>query len=455
MRHLIAALVVLPASLSFTPSYASLHAQRQRRRAEEIESTRSESSADITIYYTSGCQFCTRAKFILDEMGVEWRGINVEDAKARADLVKRVGGETTVPQIFWRDELVGGCVDLESAIADGTLAAKGLRISSSRAKLAKEEHLSRQDSPECVDIMKFYSTVREKEALNIILNESKIIGNSLDFSTIARELQDRSLKLFEECVARDGSGVDYSRLRCSPRMLGFLETANKLTNLDLASLESLSLAVWINLYNAMVLHASVVLGHPKDPKERDFFFGEGAKYRIGPFDLTLDDIEHGILGGSRPDDPRSFSSGDPRRILIVEKPDPRIHFALNCGAKSCPALKLFSEKSLEDELKAVAEAFVSNEVTVNEENGEVILSRLFLWYGRDFTESKKGKLTNAEHEVKLLRVLASLLPFTSSLRAAILAARGRRVHGMGTTTLIYKDYDWQRNDWNGDLGANK
>lgn len=41
----------------------------------------------------------------------------------------------------------------------------------------------------------------------------------------------------------------------------------------------------------------------------------------------------------------------------VEEVDKRIHFALNCGAKSCPPIKLFTPDTLEEGLQSAAAAF--------------------------------------------------------------------------------------------------
>ena len=43
---------------------------------------------------------------------------------------------------------------------------------------------------------------------------------------------------------------------------------------------------------------------------------------------------------------RPFGEGDPRLSLALEKAEPRIHFALNCGAKSCPPIKTYSADSV-------------------------------------------------------------------------------------------------------------
>ncbi len=44
---------------------------------------------------------------------------------------------------------------------------------------------------------------------------------------------------------------------------------------------------------------------------------------------------------------------------VVEPLDPRIHFALVCGAKSCPPIRVYTPASLEAGLEAAAQAFCS------------------------------------------------------------------------------------------------
>jgi hypothetical protein len=41
-----------------------------------------------------------------------------------------------------------------------------------------------------------------------------------------------------------------------------------------------------------------------------------------------------------------FSSSDARMANALEKAEPRIHFALNCGAKSCPPIKTYSAENV-------------------------------------------------------------------------------------------------------------
>ncbi len=60
----------------------------------------------------------------------------------------------------------------------------------------------------------------------------------------------------------------------------------------------------------------------------------------------------------------TFRPGDPRAALAVNPPDPRIHFALNCGAASCPPIRVFKPASLEAGLEAAAQAFCAGEAWV-------------------------------------------------------------------------------------------
>lgn len=52
-------------------------------------------------------------------------------------------------------------------------------------------------------------------------------------------------------------------------------------------------------------------------------------------------------------------------LQVVRPVDARIHFALNCGAASCPAIKLYSTDTLEEGLTGAAEAFCASEVAVD------------------------------------------------------------------------------------------
>jgi glutaredoxin 3 len=74
----------------------------------------------VTIYTTSSCVFCLRAKDFLQARGVPFREVDVSgDDAARALLVERANGQRTVPQIFVGEVHVGGYTDLVALDREG------------------------------------------------------------------------------------------------------------------------------------------------------------------------------------------------------------------------------------------------------------------------------------------------------------------------------------------------
>jgi hypothetical protein len=155
--------------------------------------------------------------------------------------------------------------------------------------------------------------------------------------------------------------------------------------------ESSALAYWINVYNAGALRlaarakragAESVLGIPGG-------FGEEVVTVDGE-NLSLDDIEHGKL--------RRFG-------------DPRIHAALVCGSVSCPTLRSepYEGDRLGDQLNDQLRHFLaSGALSANRDRAVVHLSRVFLWFGADFTRPHRMPTFLP---ARRSRVLTSLRPW--------------------------------------------
>ena len=75
----------------------------------------------ITVYSTSYCPYCVRAKGLLKRKGVAYTEINVEDDAEREKMIAKAGGRRTVPQIFIGDTHVGGFDDLNALDKAGKL----------------------------------------------------------------------------------------------------------------------------------------------------------------------------------------------------------------------------------------------------------------------------------------------------------------------------------------------
>lgn len=76
--------------------------------------------ANVIIYTTEWCPYCTRAKKLLDNKKVKYTEINVSKPAVRSKMVALTGG-TTVPQLLINDKATGGCDELYALERSGKL----------------------------------------------------------------------------------------------------------------------------------------------------------------------------------------------------------------------------------------------------------------------------------------------------------------------------------------------
>ncbi|MEM9428346.1 MAG: DUF547 domain-containing protein [Pseudomonadota bacterium] len=157
-------------------------------------------------------------------------------------------------------------------------------------------------------------------------------------------------------------------------------------------------AYWVNLYNALTVQ--VVLGAYPVRSIRDI---GGSLLARGPWrrkvvtvagrDLSLDDIEHGIL---RP----------------VWR-DPRIHYAVNCASIGCPnlAAEPYVSRRLDAMLTAAAQSYVNHPRGVSVTAEGLVLSSIYDWFISDFGGSDGGVLAHlAAHAAAPLRASIDTSP---------------------------------------------
>ena len=80
--------------------------------------------AKVVLYTKPFCGFCSRAKRLLDERGVDYDEIDVSwDPEREREMIERAGGAYTVPQIFIGEVHVGGSDELVALDRSGKLTA--------------------------------------------------------------------------------------------------------------------------------------------------------------------------------------------------------------------------------------------------------------------------------------------------------------------------------------------
>lgn len=183
-------------------------------------------------------------------------------------------------------------------------------------------------------------------------------------------------------------------------------------------------AFWINVYNALVCHGLAHRGARGSLLLQRGFFSSAA-YTVGVELYSLNVIEHGLLRANRrpPLSPwRTLAEGDPRRARGPGGLDPRIHFALNCGARSCPAVGAYTASGLDAELDAATQSYIEQEASLD--RGRATLTAPFLCrlYRGDFGD-----------DAAIVRFVSAHM--TPSDRAWIDARAGR-------VSLRFGPYDW-------------
>ena len=140
-------------------------------------------------------------------------------------------------------------------------------------------------------------------------------------------------------------------------------------------------AFWINCYNAFFqLLSAEGKSKPQIYKQRLITIAQNK--------FSLDHIEHGIIRRYRFKYsfgflPNLFASTLIKK-LAVDNIDYRIHFALNCGAKSCPPIAFYSADKIERQLQLATEAFLESDSKFDLDKKELHVSKLFQWYHHDF-----------------------------------------------------------------------
>jgi Protein of unknown function, DUF547 len=132
------------------------------------------------------------------------------------------------------------------------------------------------------------------------------------------------------------------------------------------------MAYWINLYNALIVR--LIIEHYPIASIRDIGGGPGA--RGGPWREKLVEVEGTPL-----------SLNDiVHRILRPIWADPRVHYALACGAIGCPNLQPepFDARQLDRQLNEAAMAYVNDSRCITIEGDRLGLPSIYRWYRGDF-----------------------------------------------------------------------
>jgi len=187
-----------------------------------------------------------------------------------------------------------------------------------------------------------------------------------DASGVDHNLWDYLLQSYvaNELIDYDGMGKDYL-FRTYLKQLGECDLSKLTTTSD-------RLALMCNAYNAFVVNG--VITHKVDQSVLDFDqdgtgFFDVKEHILGGTTISLNHLEHNVIR-------KAFA-------------EPRIHVALVCAARSCPAIRAeaYVGTRIEWQLADQASLFANNTryVRWDQSDGTIHLNPILQWYGEDWT----------------------------------------------------------------------
>ncbi len=203
----------------------------------------------------------------------------------------------------------------------------------------------------------------------------------LSFNAHAYESDlDGLLKSHVKTVTQSGiqyNAVNYTAWAKDQRHLKVRDEILK-TNANTLKSKDQKLAYWINAYNVLTIDLITREKETESIKNLGSLFKNPWKrfsWKVNGKTLTLDGIEHGII----------------RKLN-----DPRIHFAINCAAKSCPDLRkeAYRANKLNAQLQHQVNLTLSNTTKgFKSTNGAkaVKVSKVMDWFAEDFNGGNVNK----------------------------------------------------------------
>ena len=214
-------------------------------------------------------------------------------------------------------------------------------------------------------------------------------------------------------------GLDYKGLKAKDAAT-LQSIRNQLGRVNVAALTpKQQLAHWINVYNVNTV-ATIVEGYPTDsirdlstdPIIRLNVFKK-ERVPVGNAMLSLNDVENDKIR-------EGFK-------------DPRIHFAINCAAKSCPPIRTeaFTGEKLDAQLDAQARAFLNGPHGARfQRDGDTLtitVTKIMDWFSDDFDKWAGGK--------------------AAFIRKYVSPDKQRMIDQAKDIDFEFDDYDWALNEW--------
>ncbi|KAK0398661.1 hypothetical protein QR680_002699 [Steinernema hermaphroditum] len=267
-----------------------------------------------------------------------------------------------------------------------------------------------------------------------VLNAGKTYCDVITAGEFNHRLVEILDPIYDHILSPNRKVVYLNRLECSAEFKQFLLFIREAQNIVFdGSTYDERLALFLNLFNIMIIHVVARHGPPVDVWQRRRFY-YSLYYVIANHRFSLQAIFNGILRGNKKGLGmlwKPFAQIDSRLKWAMPNCNPLVHFAINgFTLHTCPIYTYDAQDPVAYiEMNTKAMLKTDKMIKIDPRKNVIMLSKIFKWYGSDFGEDLEEvldwiyeKLDDKEKKKLFLQVYSS-----------------------GKYTVEYLHYDWTIN----------
>lgn len=266
------------------------------------------------------------------------------------------------------EEMVRCMKNIFMSLADSALPAKSSALESHCSTLSPRGHLSNSSWWSSSDRSMISSWVQSPQI--DMQNNSGVLAseNVFDPYRVRGKLSWADIGNYGFAMEVSWMSVGKQQLEYASgalkRFRTLVEQLAKVNPVHLSSNEKL--AFWINLYNALIMHAYLAYGVPRNDLKL-FSLMQKAAYTVGGHSYNAAAIEYMILKMKPPlHRPQialllalqKLKVTEEQRMCAIDEYEPLVAFALSCGMYSSPAISIYTAKNVREELQEAQRDFI-------------------------------------------------------------------------------------------------
>ncbi|GMH11949.1 hypothetical protein Nepgr_013790 [Nepenthes gracilis] len=230
-----------------------------------------------------------------------------------------------------------------------------------------------------------------------------------------------------KCISSSNSIPLFQNLR---RLL------NSLQKVDVRSLtDQQKLAFWINIYNACILHGYLQYGVPSGPEKLLALLNK-ATLNIGGNVVNAQAIEHYILRKPPTSSIKEIGGKDhkeaiTRELYGLESSNPNVIFALSCGTRSSPAVRVYTAEGVAAELERSKVDYLQASISVTSSTKRIAIPELLVQNSFEFAKDSDSLAEWVCHQ----------LPTSGSLRKSMVDCF--RTHNAAIVDHLPYEFEFQ------------